>query len=59
VFPQPATTGRAPIEVVRPETRRMPLDRWLNDPFRALQERGTVKREAELADVLRPQAAAA
>jgi hypothetical protein len=31
----------------------------INDPFRALQERGDVKREAGMADVLRPQEAAA
>jgi hypothetical protein len=33
----------------------MPLYRCINDPFRALQERGDVKREAEMADLLRPQ----
>ena len=59
VFTQPATTGQAPIEVILPEARRMPLYRLSNDPFRALQERGHVKRAAEMADVLLPQAAGA
>ena len=53
------TTGQAPIEVIMPEARSMPLYRLINDPFRALQERGDVKREAEMADLLRPQEAAA
>jgi transposase-like protein len=55
VFTQHASTGQAPIEVIMPEARRMPLYRCINDPFRALQERGYVKREAEMADLLRPQ----
>ena len=55
VFTQRASTGQAPIEVIMPEARRMPLYRCINDPFRALQERGYVKREAEMADLLRPQ----
>ena len=59
VFTQHATTGQAPIEVILPEARRMPLYRLINDPFRALQERGDVKPEAEMADLLRPQEAAA
>jgi hypothetical protein len=58
VFTQHATTGQAPIEVILPEARSMPLYRIINDPFRALQEWGDVKREAEMADVLRPQEAA-
>jgi transposase-like protein len=59
VFTQHATTGQAPIEVIVPEARSMPLYRLINDPFRALQERGDVKREAGMADLLRPQEAAA
>lgn len=59
VFTQHATTGQAPIEVILPEARSRPLDRGSNAPCRALQERGDVKREAEMADVLRPQEAAA
>jgi transposase-like protein len=59
VFTQRDRTGQAPIEVIMPEARRMPLYRLINDPFRALQERGDVKREAELADLLRPQEAVA
>jgi len=59
VFTQQATTGQAPIEVIVPEARSMPLYRLINDPFRALQERADVKREAEMADLLRPQVAAA
>jgi len=58
VFTQRASTGQAPIEVILPEARRMPLYRLINDPFRALQERGNVKREAEMADLLLAQDAA-
>src|SRR5262249_54256411 len=59
VFTQQATTGQAPIEVIMPEARSMPLYRLINDPFRALQERGDVKGEVEMADLLRLQEAAA
>ena len=59
VFTQRSSTGQAPIEVIMPEARRMPLYRLINDPFRALQERNSVKREAHMADLLRPQAVAA
>jgi transposase-like protein len=59
VFTQHATTGQAPIEVIVPEARRMPLYRVINDPFRALQERASVKSEATIADLLRPKAARA
>jgi transposase-like protein len=59
VFTQHATTGQAPIEVILPEARRMPLYRLINDPFRALQERASVKSEATMADLLRPKAAGA
>jgi hypothetical protein len=59
VFTQHATTGQAPIEVVVPEARSMPLYRLINDPFRALQERGDVKREAEMADLFQSQEAVA
>ena len=59
LFTQHATTGQAPIEVIVPEARRMPLYRLINDPFRALQERASVKSEATMADLLRPKAAAA
>ena len=58
-FTQRGSTGQAPIAVIRPEARRMPLYRLLNDPFRALQERNAVKPEAHRADLLRPQAVAA
>lgn len=58
VFTQRASTGQAPIEVILPEARRMPLYRLINDPFRALQERGNVKRETERADLLLAQEAA-
>jgi transposase-like protein len=57
MFTQHATTGQAPIEVIIPEARRMPLYRLINDPFRALQERESVKPEATMADLLRPKAA--
>jgi transposase-like protein len=57
LFTQHATTGQAPIEVIIPEARRMPLYRLINDPFRALQERASVKPEATMADLLRPKAA--
>ena len=59
VFTQHATTGQAPIAVIVPEARRMPLYRLINDPFRALQERHHVTPEATMADVLLPQEAAA
>lgn len=59
VLTQHATTGHAPIEVILPEARRMPLYRLINDPFRALQEREFVKPEAAMADLLLPRAAAA
>lgn len=59
VFTQHATTGQAPIEVIVPEARRMPLYRLINDPFRALQERESVQSEATMADLLRPKAAGA
>jgi len=55
VFTQHATTGQAPIEVIMPEARSMPLYRLINDPFRALQERADVKPEVPMADLLRPQ----
>jgi transposase-like protein len=58
LFTQQTTTGQAPIEGIVPEARRMPLYRLVNDPFRALHERGAVKQEVEMADLLRPQAAA-
>jgi transposase-like protein len=59
VFTQHATTGQAPIEVIVPEARRMPLYRLINDPFGALQERQNVKATATMADLLRPQDGAA
>ena len=59
VFTPHATTGHAPIEVIGPEARRMPLDRLINDPFRALQERGNVKGTPHMADLLRPEEATA
>jgi len=59
VFTQQPTTGQAPIEVIVPEARRMPLYRLINDPFRALQERESVKSEATMADLLRPKEATA
>ena len=58
-FTQRATDGQAPIEVIVPEARRMPLYRLINDPFRALQEWESVKSEATMADLLRPQEATA
>jgi hypothetical protein len=59
VFTPHATTGQAPSAVVLPEARSLPLYRLINDPFRALQERQSVKSEATMADVLRPQVAGA
>jgi hypothetical protein len=58
-FTQHATTGHAPIEVILPEARQMPLYRLINDPFRALQEREAVKSEVTMADLLRPKTASA
>lgn len=59
VFTQHATTGHAPIEVIVPEARRMPLYRLINDPFNALQERGHVKETPKVAALLLGKAAAA
>jgi hypothetical protein len=59
LFTQRASTGQAPIEGIVPEARRMPLYRLINDPFRTLQERAQVTSKPQMADVLRPQAAAA
>jgi transposase-like protein len=59
LFTQHATTGHAPIEVIVPEARRMPLYHFINDPFKALQERASVKATAPMADVLLPREAAA
>ncbi len=59
LFTQRASTGQAPIEVLVPEARGMPLYRCIHDPLRALQEWGDVKREVEMADLLYPQEAAA
>jgi hypothetical protein len=59
VFTQRDSTGQAPIEVIVPEARRMPLYRLINDPFGALQERAHVKAPATMADLLRPQEAVA
>ena len=59
LFTPHATTGQAPIEVIMPEARRMPVSRLINDPFRALQERGNVKGTPQMADLLRPQEATA
>jgi hypothetical protein len=53
------TTSQAPMEVMVPEARRMSFYHLINDLFRALQERGYVKLEAEVADELWPQTAAA
>jgi hypothetical protein len=47
------------MAVLVPEARSMPLYRLINDPCRALQARGDVKREAGMAALLRPQEAAA
>lgn len=59
LFTQRAVDGQAPIEVMVPEARRMPLYRLINDPFRALQERGNVKPQVKMADFLLGKAAAA
>jgi transposase-like protein len=59
LFTQHASTGLAPIEVIMPEARRMPLYRFINDPFRALQERGHVKEKPMMADLLLLKEAAA
>jgi hypothetical protein len=55
LFTQRAADGHAPIEGIVPEARRMPLYRLINDPFKALQERGNVKATATMADLLRPR----
>jgi hypothetical protein len=50
VLTQRATAGQAPIEVIVPEVRRMPLYHLINDPSKALQERGYVKPTATMAN---------
>jgi hypothetical protein len=59
LFTQQASNGQAPIEVILPKARRMPLYRMINDPFRALQERESIKPEATMADMLFGKAVAA
>ena len=58
-FTPHATTGQAPLEVLVPEARGMPLYRFINDPFRALQERGNVQGTPPIADLLQPKAVTA
>jgi hypothetical protein len=48
-----------PIEVIVPEAWRMPLYRFINDPFKALQEQASVKATAPMADLLLAREAAA
>jgi hypothetical protein len=59
VLTQHAIMGQAPIEVIVPEARRMPLYRLINDPFRALQEWHHVKATVTPADLLVGKAPAA
>ena len=50
MFTQHATTGQAPIEVIMPEARRMPVYRSTHHPLPwALQERGNVKGQPQMA----------
>jgi hypothetical protein len=46
------------IGAIVPEARRMPLYRWINDPFRALQARESAKSETAVADLPRGETAA-
>jgi hypothetical protein len=59
VFTQRASTGQAPIEVIVPEARRMPLYCFINDPFNAFQERRHVKTTPTVADLRLGKAAVA
>jgi hypothetical protein len=59
LFTPRATDGQTPLEAILPEARRMPLYRLINDPFRALQGRESVKPAATMAALLVPEAAAA
>jgi hypothetical protein len=59
LFTQRDADSQAPIDVIVPEARRMPLYRLINDPFRALQERRHVKPTVKMADFLLSKAAAA
>jgi hypothetical protein len=54
-----AADGQAPIEVIMPAARLIPLYRLINDPFRALPEQALVKKKATMADFLRVKEAAA
>jgi hypothetical protein len=59
LFSSRAADGQAPIEVIMPAARRIPLYRLTNDPFRALPEQALVKKKATMADFLQIKEAAA
>jgi len=59
LFTQRSTDGKAPVEAIVPEASRMPLYRLINDPLGALRELGNVKQNANMADFLLSDYAAA
>ena len=50
VFVQQPGSGKAPIESIMPEARRMPLYRLINDPFGTVIGVENVKRNVKMAD---------
>ena len=50
VFVQQPGSGKAPIESIMPEARKMPLYRLINDPFRTVIGVENVKRNVKMAD---------
>ena len=59
LFTQRDRDGKAPIEVILPEARRMPFYRLINDPLSALRELHHVKQKTKMADFLLSQEAPA
>ena len=43
IFTKSADSQKAPIEAILPKARKMPLYQILNDPFRALSDKDSVK----------------
>ncbi len=59
VFIQQPGSGKAPIESIMPEARRMPLYRMVNDPLRTVIGVENVKRNVKMADLELQQCIAA
>ena len=50
LFIRQPENGKAPIESIMPEARRMPLYRLINDPFGTVIGFENVKRNVKMAD---------